>query len=122
MWDARHFPTFAYGWSWLCAVDYRRLRRTLLVAVGALVELAVFCLCVLAAAWNYRNCMFAADRIEYMGSHVVYGIDGRRLEFGPLNPKERRVAEWYQAKARKYRSAAWQPWLLLLPDPRRPEK
>ncbi len=121
MWDARHFPTVAYWWSWLCAVNYRRLRRKLLAAAGALAALAVFGLCVLAAVWNYQKCMFVVFRIEYMGSHVVYGIDGRRLERGPLTPKERRVAEWYEAKARKYRRAAWQPWLLLLPDPRRPE-
>ena len=62
MWDTHHFPTFAYCWSWLCAVNYRGLRRKLQAALAALTALVVFCLCVLVAAWNYKTCMDAAER------------------------------------------------------------
>lgn len=90
--DAHHFPTFARWWSWLRGVNYRQIARHFALTLAALTVLAVLSLCVLGLVWNYQRCMFSANRIEYMGSHAVLGIDGRRLEHGPLTQRELSLA------------------------------
>jgi hypothetical protein len=112
--DARHFPTFALWWSWLCAVNYRGIARRLLVALSALTVLGS---CLLAAAWNYQRCMGMANSFERMGGCFVCR---RQLDDGPLTLEEQRLARWYEAKVRRYRVAAWLPLVLLIPDPPRP--
>ncbi len=116
--NAKHFPTFVRWWSQICAVNYRRLAVHFLITLAAL---AVLCVSVLAAVWNYQRCMGIAKSTERIGGHIVYGKDGRRFEGRPMTPQERSVAEWYEAKARKYRMAAWLPLLLLAPAPPQPE-
>ncbi len=86
----------------------------------ALAVVALLCMSVFAGIWNYQRCMGIANSLERIGGHIVYGKDGRLLDGRPMSPKEERVARWYEAMVQKFEMAAWQPWLLLVPDPPKP--
>lgn len=108
---AAHFPTFANFWARLSAVNYRRIARRCLVflAVVAVVGAAssgAFC--------NYQRCMQTAFSMELGGGCLV------ARKGGNLTPREREWVRWCTRMESKYRTAAWVPLLLLVPDPAKP--
>jgi hypothetical protein len=96
----------------------RRIARPFLIILSAG---AVLCVAMLATVWNYQRCMGLADSMNRMGGCTVARMDNRLAEGRPVSLKERSLALWYGAMERKYRTAAWLPLLLLVPDPPQPK-
>ena len=67
------------------------------------------------AVWNYLRCMRTADSMERMG-----GCLAARLGPSNMTPGEWEWVRWSAAMESKYRTTAWQPWQLLVPDPSGP--
>jgi hypothetical protein len=115
-----HFPTFAHCWSQVRARRFPRVRlimRRLMVTVVSLAVVAAGYSSAVGARRYYVQCMGRADGYSHTASHLWLGLEQPRLE---KSRTIRRAAEWYDAMARKYRRAAWRPWLLLMPDPHKP--
>ena len=95
----------------------RMTTRQMMVGVSVA---AVILSGVIEARRNYNNCMDISHSHQTIGGHLWLYLERDRLRGHSVAPEARRRAEWYVAMARKYRWAAWQPWLLLLPDPPNP--
>lgn len=61
-------------------------------------------------AFGYRICI----------GHLAKARVERRTASGLADEGEDVGIEWFKAMERKYRLAAWMPWLLLWPDPLEP--
>lgn len=111
---AEHFPTFANFGTRLSAVNYRRIARRCLVFFAAVTFVGAT---GSGAFWNYQRCTQTAMSMERMG-----GCMAARIYISPddITPGDREWVRWYALMKSKYRAAAWQPWLLLIPDPAEP--
>jgi hypothetical protein len=111
---AKHFPTFANFGTWLSAVNYRRIACRCLVFLAVVSGVGAT---GSGAFWNHQRCTQTADSMERMG-----GCMAARIYINPdeMTPGDREWVRWYALMKSKYRAAAWQPWLLLVPDPDEP--
>lgn len=105
---AEHFPTFDLVRTRLSAVNYRRIARRCFISLAVVASGS-------GAVWNYLRCMSTADSMERMG-----GCLAARLDPGNMTSGEWKWVRWSAVMESKYRTAAWQPWLLLIPDPAEP--
>jgi len=86
--------------------------RTLMIAVavvaGSLVSIP-------RAYEHNRQCM---QKAAFYGMRHGQGVAARQAAGGRLLDKaDDAGVEWFEFMERKYRRAAWMPWLLLWPDP-----
>jgi hypothetical protein len=69
---------------------------------------------------HYTRCKYMLDSFERIGAHL--GIASKRdfADDPEYGEQLARLADWYFVMADRYRRAAWQPWILLWPDPPEP--
>lgn len=115
---AKHFPTFAHFrtrlavvTTRLAVVNYRPITRRCLVFLAVMVVVVGL---GAGAFWNHQRCRHIAFDMELMGGC----LDARGG--GNMTSGNREWVRWCKRMESKYRMAAWQPWLLLVPDPVEP--
>lgn len=110
---AEHFPTFDRVRTRPSALNYRRFARRCFVSLAVV---AVVVASGSGAVWNYLRCMNTANSMERMGGCLAARLDPDNMTSG-----EWKWVRWCAVMESKYRTAAWQPWLLLVPDPAEPK-
>jgi hypothetical protein len=70
---------------------------------------------------HYWRCRGTSSSCRRIGSHLAIDMVRDRVDDPVFREKMGRLVAWYDYMAQRYERALWQPWILLWPDPPKPE-
>ncbi len=70
---------------------------------------------------HYWKCTSTSASCQRIGSHLAIALVRDRIDDDVYREKMGRLVAWYDYMAQRYERALWQPWILLWPDPPKPD-